>query len=72
MRQKLVKAIRRSARALFPDRPYAEYTEVKANIGYDKLKHLPSDRVHPMMIVLTDNCIKKIVKDTKRHLKYGR
>lgn len=54
MRQSLVKQIRRTAKTLFPDRPYTEYTTKNTTT------------------VLTDYCIKKLIKDTKRDLKYGR
>lgn len=54
MRNTLVKSIRKSAKEIFIDRPYKEYTtDSRGNT------------------VLTDNCIKKLVKDTKRHLNYG-
>lgn len=47
MRQSLVKEIRRSAKHLFGDRPFTEYT------------------TKGKTTVLTDHCIKRIIKDTK-------
>lgn len=54
MRNKLVKQIRRSAKEIWSDSPYREYsTDARGNT------------------VLTENCIKKLVNDTKRHLTHG-
>lgn len=55
MRNKLVKEIRKSARFLFPERAYVEYTT--DNNG---------------STVMTEYCIKKLVKDTKGHIHESR
>lgn len=54
MNQKLVKSIRRSAKAIWIDSPMVDYTKKGKTT------------------VLTDRCIKRIVKDTKRLITHGR
>ena len=56
MRGSLVKSIRATARTLFPDRPYVEYT-TDARTGSRRL---------------AVTCIKSMIQDTKRHIYYGR
>jgi len=75
MRGKLVKTIRATARTLFPNRPYVEHEDKPALVSLtNRVKWTESGPIDykPTMRVLTCNCIKKIVQDTKRHIRNGR
>jgi len=74
MRNKLIKEIRRTARALFPDVPYVEYEEKPARLAprntIRMIEGIPV-KYEPKIRHLSGNCIKKLMQDTKRHIRNG-
>jgi len=75
MRNKLIKEIRRSARALFPESPTVEYEEKVARVAPRNRIRLINDvptQYKPTVRHLSNFCIKGLVQQTKRQMQYAR